>query len=57
MNQIARDILSVMDAMKIKEAHILGNSLGAHIAMFMAMRAPKRVQSLMLIAQNAPVEV
>jgi len=54
--KVAKDILSVMDAMKIKEAHILGNSLGAHIAMFMAMRAPSRVQSLMLIAQHAPVE-
>jgi pimeloyl-ACP methyl ester carboxylesterase len=57
VDQVAKDILSVMDAMKIKQAHILGNSLGAHIAMFMAMRAPSRIQSLMLIAQHAPVEV
>jgi pimeloyl-ACP methyl ester carboxylesterase len=46
-----------MDALRIKEAHVLGNSLGAQIATVMAMQAPKRVQSLILIAQNPPVEV
>lgn len=46
-----------MDALKIKEAHVLGNSLGAQIATVMAMQAPKRVQSLILIAQNPPMEV
>ena len=46
-----------MDILGIKEAHVLGNSLGAQIATVMAMQAPKRVQSLILIAQNPPVEV
>ena len=46
-----------MDALGIKEAHVLGNSLGAQIATVMAMQAPKRVQSLILIAQNPPMEV
>jgi pimeloyl-ACP methyl ester carboxylesterase len=46
-----------MDALKIKEAHVLGNSLGAQIATMMAMQAPNRVQSLILIAQNPQVEV
>jgi len=46
-----------MDALRIKEAHVLGNSLGAQIATVMAMQAPKRIQSLILIAQNPPVEV
>jgi pimeloyl-ACP methyl ester carboxylesterase len=46
-----------MDALGIKEAHLLGNSLGAQIATVMAMQAPKRVQSLTLIAQNPPMEV
>lgn len=46
-----------MDALGIKEAHFLGNSLGAQIATVMAMQAPKRVQSLILIAQNPQVEV
>ena len=50
-------MLGAMDALKIKEAHVLGNSLGAQIATVMAMQAPKRVQSLTLIAQNPPVEV
>jgi len=46
-----------MDVLGIKEAHVLGNSLGAQIATLMAMQAPKRVQSLTLIAQNPTVEV
>lgn len=46
-----------MDALKIKEAHVLGNSLGAQIATVMAMQAPRRVQSLILIAQNPQMEV
>ena len=50
-------MLSAMDVLRIKEAHVLGNSLGAQIATVMAMQAPKRVQSLTLIAQNPPMEV
>ena len=50
-------MLSAMDALRIKEAHVLGNSLGAQIATVMAMQAPKRIQSLILIAQNPPMEV
>ena len=54
---MAKAVLGAMDALGIKEAHVLGNSLGAQIATVMAMQAPKRVQSLTLIAQNPPVEV
>ena len=54
---MAKAVLSAMDALRIKEAHVLGNSLGAQIATVMAMQAPKRVQSLILIAQNPPMEV
>ena len=50
-------MLNALDALGIKEAHFLGNSLGAQIATVMAMQAPKRVQSLVLIAQNPPMEV
>lgn len=53
---VAKAVLSAMDALKIKEAHVLGNSLGAQIATVMAMQAPQRVQSLTLIAQNPPFE-
>ena len=49
--------MGAMDVLKIKEAHVLGNSIGAQIATVMAMQAPKRIQSLILIAQNPPVEV
>jgi len=53
---VAKAVLGAMDALKIKEAHVLGNSLGAQIATVMAMQAPNRVQSLILIAQGPPVE-
>ena len=56
-SKVAKAVLGAMDALKINEAHVLGNSLGAQIATVMAMQAPQRVQSLILIAQNPPVEV
>ena len=54
---MAKGVLGAMDALKIKEAHVLGNCLGAQIATMVAIQAPKRIQSLTLIAQSPSVEV
>jgi len=54
--KVAKDVLAAMDALKIKQAHLLGNCLGAQIATYMAMQAPKRIQSLTLMSQDPPVE-
>jgi abhydrolase domain-containing protein 6 len=41
---------SFLDALGIAKAHIAGNSMGGHIATHFAIRAPERVQSLLLFA-------
>jgi len=39
-----------LDALGIAKAHIAGNSMGGHIATHFAVRAPKRVETLLLFA-------
>ena len=39
-----------LDALGIPKAHIAGNSMGGHIATHFAIRAPKRVETLLLFA-------
>ncbi|NOZ22784.1 MAG: alpha/beta hydrolase [Planctomycetes bacterium] len=47
---LAKTTLEVMDRLNIKEAHLVGNSLGGMIALQIARDHPKRVKSLVLIA-------
>lgn len=47
---LANGILGLMDALNIDQAHIVGNSLGGACALRMALDAPIRVASLVLIA-------
>lgn len=54
-NELANDIIHVMDELKIKSAHILGHSMGGKIAMQLAINFPERVNKL-IIADIAPVE-
>jgi pimeloyl-ACP methyl ester carboxylesterase/putative sterol carrier protein len=42
----ARFALSLMDALGIERAHLIGNSLGGRVALEVAMTAPDRVQSV-----------
>lgn len=44
------DTVGLMDALKIKKAHILGWSMGTFIAMELALKYPDRVDSLVLYA-------
>jgi len=46
-----------MDILKIHQAHVVGNSLGAPIAVRMHMLKPDRVLSLVLIGKHPPLEV
>jgi 3-oxoadipate enol-lactonase len=48
VDDIATDALAVMDAAGIRSAHVYGVSLGGAIAQAVALRAPERVQSLVL---------
>nr|WP_313405544.1 alpha/beta fold hydrolase [Pseudomonas sp.] len=51
----AERLADILDAMGIKQAHVLGNSMGGHIAALFAARYPKRVRSLALFA-NAGID-
>lgn len=46
---LAEGILAMMDAMKIKSAHLVGNSLGGACALRMALDHPSRVSALVLM--------
>ncbi|TDH58837.1 alpha/beta fold hydrolase [Dankookia rubra] len=47
MAMLAQDALGLLDSLGIAEAHVGGVSIGGHIALQMAARAPGRVISLM----------
>ena len=44
-----RQILDFMDAHQIQKAHLIGNSMGGGLALSIAVSAPKRVSSLVVI--------
>lgn len=49
---LAADVLAAMDALDIFRAHIVGYSDGASTAMHLALSAPERVGSLVLLGAN-----
>lgn len=49
---MANDLLGVMDAYKLKSAHLVGMSLGGMIAQLVAIQYPKRVETLTLISTS-----
>tara|TARA_R110000824_G_scaffold207846_1_gene393379 strand:- start:3938 stop:4741 length:804 start_codon:yes stop_codon:yes gene_type:complete len=54
--QMARDVLALMDHLEIDQAQIVGRSMGGAIAQHMALLAPDRVQSLALCASFAKLD-
>lgn len=48
IEQYARDVLAVMDALAVEAAHVAGLSIGGLIAQSLAHQAPARVRSLIL---------
>ncbi len=44
----AKDLLSLMDKLNIKQAYILGHSYGAYTALLFALEHPERVKKLIL---------
>src|SRR5690606_29500095 len=44
----AERLANILDALGIRQAHVLGNSMGGHIAALFAARYPDRVHSLAL---------
>ena len=45
---MARDILGLMDHLRIEKTHLLGTSMGGMIAQHVALMAPERLKSLIL---------
>ncbi|PWU24208.1 MAG: alpha/beta hydrolase [Candidatus Rokuibacteriota bacterium] len=53
---LARDTLGLMDALGVERAHVVGRSMGGAIAQHMALLAPARVHSLVLLASFARLD-
>lgn len=51
-DDIVRDILDVLDAEAVASATVIGASVGAKIALYMALRVPERVTALVLVGGN-----
>jgi|GEM_PF-16472 len=55
MQQFAADVVAFMDAMNIRQATIVGHSMGSLVAQHVAVDAPERVKRLVLVASATTV--
>src|SRR6266508_822133 len=46
INQMANDVVALLDHLKISSAHVLGHSMGGRIGLEIALNFPGRVKSL-----------
>lgn len=53
LSDMASDVLAVLDALGIAQAHLVGMSMGGMIAQRMALAAPQRVRSLTSIMSSS----
>jgi pimeloyl-ACP methyl ester carboxylesterase len=53
INQMANDVVALLDHLKISAAHVLGHSMGGRIALEMALDFPGRVKSLIMAASGS----
>ncbi len=53
LEQMANDVIALLDHLKIPSAHILGHSMGGRIALTMALNFPGRVKSLIMAASGS----
>ena len=51
------DLKGLLDGIGIEQAHLIGHSLGADIALHFALRHPERVQKLVLMEAALPVMI
>ena len=54
--RFAEDVLAFMDALDLERAHVVAHSLGSMVAQVVALAAPQKVESLVLIGSAARVE-
>ena len=55
LQQFAADVIAFMDAMNLKQATIVGHSMGSFVAQHVAAEAPQRVTKLVLVASATTV--
>lgn len=53
---MAGDTLALMDRLGVERAHVIGRSMGGAIAQHMALRAPERVHTLVVLASFARLD-
>ncbi len=53
INAMAEDCAALLDHLKIKRTHVLGHSMGGVVAMTLAVKAPERIDKLVLAASCA----
>ena len=53
IDQMANDIVALLDHLSIRSAHVLGHSMGGRIGLSMTLNHPGRVKSLILAASGS----
>lgn len=53
VEQLGRDALAILDALKVKKAHFMGLSLGGAVGMWLMINAPERIDRAILANTNA----
>ncbi|HEY7220768.1 MAG TPA: alpha/beta fold hydrolase [Candidatus Binatia bacterium] len=53
INQMANDVVALLDHLQIASTHVLGHSMGGRIALEMALNFPGRVKSLITAASGS----
>ena len=53
IDQMACDVVALLDHLGIESAHVLGHSMGGRIALAMALNFPRKVKSLILAASGS----
>lgn len=48
VEQTVRDLIALFDWLLLKQVHLLGYSMGGRVALYMAMKYPERIKSLVL---------
>jgi 3-oxoadipate enol-lactonase len=52
MDRLVKDVEELLDHLKLKSVHIVGNSAGGYLGQNLAMKAPEKVTSLMLFGST-----
>ena len=53
INQMANDVVALLDHLKVEAAHVVGHSMGGRIGLEMTLNFPGRVKSLIMAASGS----